>query len=287
MLPYSSITPHQMGGLVATCLLLNKPMLFPPNSTLNQALNVLPSVFPTPTEKPVLKYFAISNKGLYATSPAPGINTTGEIPNAYTDTGMFNYVPFVLRETAEDLPAIERAKYRIRRLEDHGGVMYAAYYLKVIDTSTTEPSLNIRTLTGGSVEPIAYNPTLADLLPTPKTPTALVEAANVTSGQYAGNTAVLDLTLTESDVTEIINACTIIYGSPSAAVIAKIGLYSGYDRQITGSEDASGLARTEAIGCVLHCTVGTDEKLGPLRPRVPILFDAGTLEPLYNYEADS
>lgn len=275
--------PTIYGAYLQTAQLLGLPMQHPVNCTMNQALGVLPDVTPTGYETPRLKYFGISNKGHYSVMLPGDILSTDEIPSSYTDAAMYNNIPFVVREVTDDLTPAERKAYRMRRLEVHGGTAYAVYYLKAIDITETVVKMIYREVADGRATDNEFIPTLGNLFPVPKTPEGIVNATNETTGLYGGTSAIINFTLTEAEVNDIRDACRILYGSEKTAIISKLGLYTGVDRELSGGEDNTNVARTEAIRVQPFTFISCEEKLGPLRPTVTIGIDVGILEPMYKF----
>ena len=265
------------GALVQSALRWNDPLKILPNSTLNQKFDVLPDSLPYDGEKVYTKYLAIGlkgitielNQGLYK------VNFRNYLPS---NASLFKHCPFIMRRLTEDLTPSERARYRMRKIEEFNGVSYACYYLRVIDNDGVAADAEKRQTINGLVTPDSWEPTLNDLNPNPDVIDPNQQVAN--GDEYLAASKKIKIVFTPDDIQELIAAVTIIYGDPGFAELSEFGLVSGVDRQTTGDFGGVSQAYTEAVYAqvndFLRARVSAPDNLGG-----KILnLDAGSVEPL-------
>jgi hypothetical protein len=273
-----SVTRTIYSSHLSTAKLLGKPFSVLPNSTLNQKFNLFQLEIPNVNEYPVLKYIAIGNKGASYEVANNGYILTSPIPHSPRNASLYNFIPFVLREIYNDLNSTERLKYRMRVPVVINGVQYVAYYLKSLDTDFTVPSVELRNINNGKITTSAYIPNLSDLSPAP------VELSNTNinnpNGDYLVSTAKLDFILNEADISEILNACHILYGDSRYSVINEIALVTGIDRILQGNFGNSINNYTEVISAQIAAFISQYHSLTTNSTEVRIQFDLGSVEPL-------
>lgn len=238
---------------VQAALFLGRPMTYPLKSTLNEALNILPSRLPSPELRPTLKYMAIGNRGHVGNIEPDGLASFTPVGHRFNDSGMFANVPFVLRPLDNDLGDDIRARYALRRKEEHGGRWYWAYYLKRLDMTSVNITDTIITRTDGVETPDAHAYTDNQLYPTPPTTPDfdydVSDKTSVNDGVYATTGARLTVQFDEFDSQEYLKVTAIMRGNSRAAIISEIALCSGVDTPTTGESDSgSSFVYEEAIG---------------------------------------
>lgn len=228
-----TITRSIWGSALQTSLLMGLPHVAPANSTLNEKFNFLPGVKPDAAKIPTIKYFCIGNGGHRNAIGADGAPYTAPVNHRASDAALFRHMPFVLRTMDNDLSVTERAKYAGRRIEEHGGRNYFAYYLRRLDLTNTVPQMQHTTVNEGVATTVPYAPTGANLNPTaPEMPSAGVIT---TSGNFLSTSGVVKISFTEQDIAELVEVARIMYDNEYMAVISEIGLCSGVDKTTTGS----------------------------------------------------
>ena len=224
-----NITRTAAGSELQTYLTTGIPFVLKADTTLNEKFSVLAGVVPTAT--PTIKYFCIGNGGHAMATGTGGVPVIQSVPHEATDTGLYDYLPFVLRATNNDIDAGTQANYAIRTTVTIGGTSYYAYYLKRLDTSTSVVNTVLQTVSNGVTTTSNYVPNAGNMTPTP--PNLSGSNVSVLSSQYLVTSAALPISFTAQECTELLNAATILYGDPSYAIISEIGLCSGQDHQIT------------------------------------------------------
>lgn len=261
-----------------TCKLLNKPFTILPNSTLNQKFNLFANEVPNPNEYPTLAYIGIGNKGASYEVTSSGYVLTTPIPHLARDASLYNFIPFVIRNINNDLSSTERLKYRLRVPITIGSTQYVAYYLRVLNLTSVVPSVELRNVNNGVITTNSFTPTLSDLTPTPP------ELSNVNlndpNGDYLVSTAKVTFTLNQDDITNIMDACNLLYGDPRYAVINEIALCTGVDKILTGTFGNITSNYTDVIAAQVAAFISQYHALTASTTQVEILIDLGSVEPL-------
>lgn len=266
------------GAQLQTSQLLGLPVNILPHSTLNEKFNINPAVALAPDEIPRLKYITIGNGGHKFVTGADGVGLPSVIQHSPRNAALYNHLPFILRPIASDLTAIERSKYRLRRLETHGGVDYVAYYLKEIDFTTTNNILELRTVVDGITTATEFTPTLSDLSPAVPaiSPTGVISP----TGDYIASTAKVPFILNTNDITELLNVANIIYGNENYAIISEIGLCSGVDKIVNGNFNGVTTSYTDAIAVQIVSFINSFFAAKFSNDGISVTFDVGSSEPL-------
>lgn len=267
------------GALLQTRMLLNKPYVAMTHSTLNEKLNVFPDVLPAETDVIGLKYFCIGNKGLRYTSNADGTPKLENVPHLPKHSGLYNEVPFVLRLPSNDLDAVTRLKYRLRKLVTINSVTYVAYYLKALDVSATVPRLELRVVQDqNNITSTPFEYSATDLFP--EQPNITNNTVLTTGDTYLAASAKVTVTLEQFDIDELLNVSTIMYGDTGSLSISEIGLVAGSDKSVTG--DFNGVQRgyIDAIGTVITNFIPTLFPPSVANGNFGLALDVGSIEPL-------
>lgn len=271
-------------ALLQSCQFLAKNLPIKANTTLNEKFNIQPTVAPAETDYFSMKYAVIGNGGhTVAIGPnngSSGASLSTPVPVMHTPrhTALYNHLPFALRLPNQDLPAAQRAGYRMRRLEQHDGKTYVAYYAKVLDLSQTLPTLEYRTVKDGATTSTEYIPTLGDLSPTP--PALTTGTVITTSADYVAATAKINFTLAPSEIDELLNVSNIIYGSENYAIISEIGMVAGVDRQVSGDFNGISASYTEVIGARVTHFISSFFSAKFNNGSISAMLDIGSLESL-------
>lgn len=236
-----------------------KPFVAEPNSTLNQKLTILADAIVPPGSYPHLGYFVIGNDGHEQVVGANGIRKTIAIPHKGSDFSTFRLIPLVMRETNNDLTALQRSHYRLRKQVTHEGTDYFAYYAKVLDLSTVSPIMNRLVTVNGVTTVNQFVPSNENL--NPEKPALINDGVNPMEGTYLTVDTVVSIDFTEFDREEFCRVAEILYGDRKWAVISELALCSGMDRINTGpGMGGSLLEYTDAIAVQInhHITINKD-----------------------------
>lgn len=272
------ITRTVYGTYLQTIKNLGLPFTLIPNTTLNERFDVQSGVEPEPHQTPSMRYLAIGNLGHITVKADDGSDETVPVIHRATDAGLYGQIPFVLRETNNDLPSYERAKYGLRVMESHNGRQYIAYYLRRIDMTQVSAQLQRVEIIDGVATVTPFSPTTDNLNPQrPKIPnTGMVVGSN--SSESAS--AVVTINLGPSDVEEILNAHRIRTGSTRSPVISELALVSGVDKEVSGSSGGAGnFTYNEVIAAQVNVHVSTYHALGYATNGATFTLDVGGVEP--------
>ena len=266
------------GAYLQTCALLGFNVDIKPNSTLNQKFDLFPNEIFNSGETPTVKYLTIGNGGHTASMGVDGLPLINPVPHSPRHAALYNHLPFIIREVGEDLTPGERLLYRLRVPRTIDGVNYMCYYAKVLDLSLVEPKIELRNNTDGIITATDFTPSLADL--NPVKPVIPVNGNITSTGNYLASTAKIEFVMNEAEITELLNACNIIYGSDNYAFISEIGLCSGVDRSLMGNFGGPPSAYTEAVGVQIMNFISTAIPAYALSTSITQTIDVGSTSPL-------
>ena len=266
------------GAYLQTCALLGFNVDIKPNSTLNQKFDLFPNEIFNSGETPTVKYLTIGNGGHTASMGVDGLPLINPVPHSPRHAALYNHLPFIIREVSEDLTPGERLMYRLRVPRTIDGVNYMCYYAKVLDLSMVEPKIELRNNTNGIITATDFSPSLADL--NPVKPVIPVNGNITSTGNYLASTAKIEFVMNEAEITELLNACNIIYGSDNYAFISEIGLCSGVDRNLMGNFGGPPSAYTEAVGVQIMNFISTAIPAYALSTSITQTIDVGSTSPL-------
>lgn len=269
------VTRTVYGSRLQTMLQCKLPFSTDQYTTLNEKFSVNAGILPSTGLYPAAQYYCIGNGGHTLAQGTGGVALTQVNQHLPTDAALFRHLPFALRATNNDLSNSDQQKYGLRVQETHGGNPYYAYYLKRIPVDSAVVSTAIQTVNGNTVSSSGFVPSAANLAPTP--PALDTNNVNLLSGQYANVSATLPLVLTASEITEVLNAVTIMYGDPAYAIISEIGLTSGVDYPIVLPNSNS---MNEVISAQIVAFIATMHVLQFTSTGINGSFDVGTNEPL-------
>lgn len=277
-------TPTPEGIALQTAAHLGIPHTYPAHSTLNEKLGIENGVYPSSTVYPNLKCFVIGSGGSRE-SIINGHRFQVPVPHVPLDLGLFDPIPFVMREINDDLDATERARFALRRLVTMpDGKIYVTYNAKRISKTGVVVDRQIETIVNGevtSVNTLAYSS--ANLTPTPRD--LLPNQTTQTSGQQVRVVSRLWVGLDDEwDTKELLKVSRILYGTDYGAFFTEIGMVTAADKDITTNSGAGSTSFTfkEVIGAQIatHIAVNCNVSLGA-GLRVGAYVNAGIAEPLF------
>lgn len=267
------------GAYLQNCMFYGEQPVIMPNSTLNQKFDVAKDQLLKKGEFPIGQYIAI---GLNGATREP--NANGRLVTKYREYipswgSLLEYFPFIMRPLAQDLTPDERAFYRMRKILMVNGEPHAAYYLRRLDLtkSNTEVSKQIRT-PGQGVSVSAWEPTLADLNPTPLT--MPLNSTHTTTEEYLVVNRRIELNFTENDVQEILNCANLLYNDEYVADITELAMVTGVERMVPGNFNGIQSNYMEAIAAQVSDFFRTFISFPNQRRGYDAYLDGGTNEPL-------
>jgi hypothetical protein len=278
-----NITRTGIAGLLQTCMWLRRPYIIPATTTLNEKYNILSGILPADNVYPSLGYVAIGNGGHKLTLGADNLTAPDPTEHVADEGAAFKPMPWVLRETTNDLSAPERRNYALRREEEHGGVRYYAYYLKRLDLSTVNPALEYLIVDGATSTVTPFVPDSSYLNPVPRDLSPV--GANTVNGEYLSTSAKVPVIFTKQDMTELRDMAMILFGFDKYAIVSEIVLCTGVDKQTDSPAPGnSTIPFLEAIGVQVAAYVSAFIPAKFMTSGFNMLLDAGTTEPLFKLE---
>jgi hypothetical protein len=279
-------TLYGIGLETALLLGVAPPMLA--NTTLNELLNINPGQTPAAGTPPTMRYFALDRGGVTVATGADGSILPAGAQHQSTDAGGFSMFPFLMRLAGSDLDPATRAQYALRRIETHGGLQYDTYYLRRMDFADVAVTYKYTTVdpTSGAETTTAYVPTSANLNPVPQQLSS--SGTNRPSGDYVTASSVLNVSLSASDCTELLNCAQIIYNDPRYAIITNMLLVSGYDQTMQTPSDtgSSSFAMLEANCAQITHFYNTFQPVTSEKDGIAISLEVGGTEPLMNVSSN-
>ena len=273
------ITRTLSGAKLQTALYLDIPYTLDTNSTLNEKYNTNVITSFNSNEKPKLYCFGIGYGGHKCFTGPNGVDTTLPVQHKPTDASLYKPLPLILREVNNDISSIERAKYRLRVLLTINGVSYVAYFLKVIDFTNTNLTLQKISIVNNVITETPFGYDLSNLNPTPPAIQPDLNAV-YTTGNYAKVSALASIGLSPAEVTELLNSATIILGSDAYAIISEICLVQGADRSVTGNFNGSSASYIDIVGAQIASFINTYHNVKFSNNGAILDVDVGAVEPL-------
>lgn len=265
-----------------TATFVGIPHTYPQNSTLNELFDIQKGIFPPTTVWPQMRYSVIGYGGHRPKTTTDGRNITLPIQHRTTDLGLFAPLPYILRPLSNDLSAVERVRYCLRRLETHNGVVCAAYYGKRIDFTGAVIERQLNTVADDQTQTISevvYS--TANLAPEP---TVLQpNQVNLASGHYVSPICKIWVGLdSEWEANELLNVSRLKFGDDYGALISEIGLVTGTDKQVSTEAATGSFMFNEVIGAQLaaHIACNYNVALGT-NLRAGTYVNIGIAEPMY------
>jgi len=279
-----SITRTAYSGLLQTCMLLRRPYPVYPNTTLNEKLNIRKEDKLGVGVYPYLGFLAIGNGGHKLGLGADSLLAPDPHQQEPTNASPFKMIPFVLREITDDLDAVQRARYALRREEEYGGVRYYAYYLKRMDLSNVNPKLEYIVIDGENKSVSDYVPDASVLNPQPRELSPV--GVNTTDGDYISSTAKVPIIFTKEDMTELRNMAKIKFGHEKYAIISEIAPVTAVDKDVDSPAPGnSTIPFKEAICAQVASYISSFVAAKFSQSGYDIMLDAGTTEPLFQMGA--
>ncbi len=260
------------------------PLPARPHSTLNEKLGIQAGASLGTNELPTAGWLVV---GIGGHASTPGIDNIPLIENKIhrsRDTGLFRITPLVLRPVGNDLDDIQRAKFGLRRIENHGGNDYIAYYAMAIDKSGLQIKLQDRVIDNNQDTELSdFIPVSDDLSPIP------VDLANggtnTVAGKYISSSVSLTIPFTPFHAEEFLNVVQILYGNEQYGTISEASLVSGVTRSVSVSDGAGGtVSFNEIIHAQVAAHVPVIQPVFSQRNGFDITAEIGGIEALLNIE---
>lgn len=232
-----------------------------PFTTVNEQLNNAASVpfQPTPntlgmetytpyapatdTSGMLMRYLMLGNRGhktWYGEDIDDGVPSAVE--HATSDSGLYRPIPWVVRPVTSDLTPSQRSKYRLRKVLKINNVLYAAYYARIMDLTDTTPVQQMYHLVNNAIVDQTTFTANADNN-NPRHPVGDLTNDNT----HIAITIPYSLNFTQADISNIIDACTLLFGDARYAFISEIAMCHGVDKQVLTRYPTSGVQNPVAV----------------------------------------
>lgn len=272
------IVPSQLSNYLQVTNFLGTPFVKEPNSTLNQKFDIQPNAILQPNARPTLKFFTIGIGGHSYTMGANNIPLSNTIDHSSGDAGLYNHLPFVIRDIDDDLTAGQRAKYCLRKIIEVEGVNKVSYWGKRLNMTGVVPRMTKRTIVDDQVIVDAYSYTEANLSPTP--PEIPNTGAVTTSNEYLATTAIIAMPFTEEDVSEMYNVAETLFGDRRFAIISEFGFCTAVDADVSINTPAGAVNFTEVIGAQIAAHISGHYELVFNSKGFDFNLEVGAVQPL-------
>lgn len=248
-----------------------------PNSTLNQKFNVFPDELPMKGEYPNVAYVAIGRRGAKLATSTMGDPIPVQVPHSPSHAALYEHIPWIVRRLNDDLPANRRKEFRMRvPFTGKDGKAYVAYYLKAIDMTKVKPVAELRHVEDGKVTSTVFEHEVSDL--SPKQIKLDNFNKNDPNADCLISTAKLEIKLDAADISEIINAFTVIDGDATGAIISEVALVSGVDRVMQANISGVMGSYIECICAQVNVFVYKYAVLDVTSTSLDMIFDVGSSE---------
>lgn len=268
--------PTIMKSYIQSAMLMGKPFVKKPYSTINDKLHIQEGATLNAGEYPTMKVVVIGNGGLKVATGADGLGYMVSYVHKPTDTALFRELPFLAVPVNADIGDVTRANYRLRKIvTGFDGNQYIAYYGKIIDVATPSTTIEERIVQpDGTVGGGPRDPQPGDLTPVP---TILSSGSSVTTtGTYISSSTKVDFILNATDVTNILNASQIMFGDQNHGIISEIALCAGIDRNVISGS----VPYTESLATTVISFLSTNFPTPDISQGIKYTFDIGNSEPI-------
>jgi hypothetical protein len=275
------ITRTVYGSKLQTAQLMGLPLDVEEHTTLNEKFNIHTNLAISPSEIPRMQYVSIGNGGhVMEISGTNSMAVPKPIMHRPTDAALYAHLPFILRPVENDIAAIDRQRYALRKVVIIDSQEYIAYYLRRMNLVGVVAEMQLKNIENNIETTTPFVPTAANLTPVP--PVIVGGGSVPTTGDFVLSSARINFNLDNFDMEEIQNAANIIYGSPDYAIISEIGLCSGVERTVAALDFlGSSFNYDEVIACQICTHISTFHALRFSAGGINTVFDVGATEPLY------
>lgn len=228
-------------------------------STLNEYFSVEANAELPANSQPEVQYFAIGRGGHKNVVGGSGESLSDNLQHRIDNACLFEHLPHIMRPVDDDLSAVERGRFRMRKMVSYDGISYFAYYLRKIEFVQAESVIVQTTISNGNVTVGSYVPSINQL--NPQAVSMENGVVNTATGEHLGSATPFVIELTTEDIAEIMSCVSIIYGDDRYGVISEMGIVSGIDSIVTSTLGGSTVTYTEALAAQVFNFIGTDFSL--------------------------
>lgn len=281
-------TPSLSYMKIQASLITGAPIEYEEKSTINENINILKDVKPTPDQRPILEYLVVGQKGHEGQVDSDELMWTVPVAHNPTDSAPFLMVPLVAREIDNDLTEAQRSMYALRRELQFDGIRYFVYYCKRLPKQTISAKLYKTDVKDGKSTTKEFEYTDQDLYPKPtRVPSLSLEedGSNLVStlpdGEYVHSTVTRKIEFDEFDTQEFINVARVMRGNPLKAIMSEIVTCTGVDKDVQVPKgDGSQIMFNEVIGLQPGIFISCYHNLAQTNTRVAYEVEVGQTKPM-------
>lgn len=232
-----------------------------------------------------LGYVCIGINGHRSITDSNNISLNVPVEHLATHCGLYQITPFAVKPLDNDLSDTTRRKFRCRKVLNIGGVLYAAYYLRKLDTTQTPSSIILNQVDNGVKTSTIWKPSVNDLRPVKPTIGYQNDASYITVSSN------LSLTFEEEDIALYQEACELLYGHRHYS-ITEIGYCTAVDKPVVRQYPASGSQTPstvvanrglhEVVAAQIAYFVSTELNPSVYNKRFTWSVDIGVNDPLFS-----
>lgn len=279
----NSVTTRTIwGALMQTCQFAHFKIPAIQYISMNERLEINKDVHSGVNQWPFFQYWVIGDKGHINRIDASDNETyIDEAKHNGDHAAPYNPIPFVMRPEGSDLTEAERAKYILRKKENHGDKNYWCYYGKRIPGITdVTPVVYITTVKDGVSNTVEYETSTANIYP--QIPVIPPDTGLTTSSQTLSVSAAVTIDFDPADAQELINVAKILHnGNEKRAVISEIGLCTGLDYKYqTVGDGGAPIMFNDAIDVWIAAFISTYQSLVFNNKGFKIELELGATEPV-------
>ncbi|EBV8434191.1 hypothetical protein NFI00_000056 [Salmonella enterica] len=290
--PTQTTTNTLLGNLINKACVTNQKIDIPEFTTLNEVYGIRASesIGVKNGRDFELKYFTLGVRGADSVGKdANGVDVRRTNQHQPIDGNVFVPIPLCIRPLSNPLDNLTRAKYRGREVKTLNGVAYEIYWVGLTKFDRYDPQLLkiYKDPVSGTEDVKKYIPSSDDLRPTP---VELTSSNTVPiSNTYVNGSAILNCTLSESELEELKNACRIYYNDAGYAAPNEIAMVYGIDSTVDGDIGGGKYIRyTEALSMVVgHYITERSAREANNNREISLLFDHGGSEPMLLHTTSS
>lgn len=278
-----------MSSYVQSHISLNLPYVTPDFTTLNEKLGVQPNVKPQSNQRIAFNFFSIGYGGARNEIGEDGTHLQVPRQHMTTDFSPFKIMPFVVREPNNDISAAERTRFclRVEATNPRDNKQYVFYYGRWFNQFESPVQMTqFRIENGNIVDVSPFIPSAENIDPTPQDLTN--SGLNVVDGRYVRTSILADVSFSDWDVAELINAAVITKGSELYAFFNELAVGASVRNPTNVQSPGSGsFTYDEAIAATCTNLLNVNYQALYFRDGFDMKLNFGSTEPLFDISRQS
>lgn len=235
-----------------------------------------------------LAYVCIGIKGHRNTTDSNLVDISMPVEHKTTDTGLYQIVPFVIKPLSNDLTTEQRKRFRLRKVIEIDKVLYAAYYLRRLNTDNVPPTLVLNSVQEGEKTSTIWAPTINNLRPEQP------QIGYRNDSSYITVVSNIELVFEQEDIEWFMEACELLFGHRHYS-ITELAYCTGVDKKVMREYPTVGVQTPsttiaqrnikEAQAVQVAYFINTDLNPSVLNKRFSYTVDLGINEPLFTHNS--